>query len=122
VGLVDAGDHIISAYLGYSVFLPPVHYETYRRSLTQLSLSTMAALSTVQTQITRLTTPLHPIFPFPLIDLFGAMRLSSVVDWMASGAMDPPTAKPAKKARPSLLQELFGIMVIVFGGETFLCT
>jgi len=72
--------------------------------------------------------PIHPNFPFAPIDVFGAMRLSSVVNWMASGAFDPPvvieTNEKGKKAverrRPPLLRELLGLMIVVFGAETFL--
>jgi hypothetical protein len=78
-------------------------------------------LKALRTHAPRLTTPLHTLIPFPIIDVFGAMRLSSVVNWMATGAFDPPSANGVKKARASLLQELFGLMVVVFGGETFLC-
>ena len=79
--------------------------------------------SALQSYAFRLTSPVHPSFPFPLIDIFGAMRLSSVVNWMAGGALDPPSVNKGsgKRSRPSLLQELFALMVIVFGGETFLC-
>jgi hypothetical protein len=81
--------------------------------------------------------PIHPYFPFAPVDVFGAMRLSSVVDWMAGGAFDAPAAvvvangadeksgskrvkKVETRARASVLQECFGILVVVFGGETFL--
>lgn len=76
--------------------------------------------------------PVHKYLPFAALDLVGAMRLSSVVNWIASSASD---ASPAvengvisekgkkvkvKKERASLLQECLGILVVVFGGETFL--
>jgi hypothetical protein len=74
--------------------------------------------------------PIHPNFPFAPIDIFGAMRLSSVVNWMASGAFDPPAVvelnEKGKKVavkerkRPPLLRELMGLMIVVFGPETFL--
>jgi len=76
--------------------------------------------------------PIHPNFPFAPIDLFGAMRLSSVVNWMASGAFDPPATvevnEKGKKVasvikarkRPPLLRELMGLLIVVFGPETFL--
>jgi hypothetical protein len=83
--------------------------------------------------ISALLEPVHPNFPFAPIDIFGAMRLSSVVNWMASGAFDPPAAvvlneKTGKKvvsavrprARPPLLRELAGLLIVVFGPETFL--
>jgi hypothetical protein len=72
--------------------------------------------------------PIHPNFPFAPIDVFGAMRLSSVVNWMASGAFDPPVVievnekgkKATERRRPPLLRELLGLMIVVFGPETFL--
>lgn len=72
------------------------------------------------------TAPTHPLLPFGALDLFGAARLSMVINWIASGAFDPPAPvnekrKKGPKARASILQELFGLMVVVFGGETFLC-
>ncbi|OCF45818.1 hypothetical protein I317_00306 [Kwoniella heveanensis CBS 569] len=93
-----------------------------------------STLTNLNAQLRPIFTPIHPSFPFPLIDLFGAMRLSSVVEWMATGVFDPPTAatpskgkkggKVVKKERASVWQELVGLMVVVFGGETFLaaCT
>ena len=94
----------------------------------------MAALDTVGTLVTPLLQPVHPYFPIAALDLFGAMRLSSVVDWFARGVFDPPTPAPvangekvptaqpiSKRPRPSLLQEIVGILIIVFGPETFLC-
>lgn len=97
----------------------------------------MASLSQLSAYVPPLLTPMHPALPFPILDLFGAMRLSSVVNWFATGAFDAPPAKavengekgtPSKRVRApqrrraTLLQECFGILVIVFGGETFLCT
>lgn len=72
-----------------------------------------------------LLAPIHPNFPFAPIDVFGAMRLSSVVNWMASGAFDPPVGinekgTSAARKRPPLLRELLGLMIVVFGAETFL--
>lgn len=76
--------------------------------------------------------PIHPNFPFAPIDVFGAMRLSSVVNWMASGAFDPPAetlvnekgkkviSAVKERRRPPLLRELTGLMIVVFGPETFL--
>nr|XP_031860573.1 uncharacterized protein CI109_003904 [Kwoniella shandongensis]KAA5527645.1 hypothetical protein CI109_003904 [Kwoniella shandongensis] len=98
-----------------------------------------SALSTVNAYLPKVLTPIHPAFPYPIIDLFGAMRLSSVVDWMARGVFDSPLPPDTptkdksrkggklmikKKERASALQECIGILVVVFGGETFLalCT
>lgn len=90
-----------------------------------------------------LLSPIHPYLPFGPIDIIGAMRLSSVVDWMARGIFDPPpplaqeSSEAVKllekgdsrsalrllerrKERAGALQECFGILVVVFGGETFL--
>ncbi|ODO08691.1 hypothetical protein L198_00424 [Cryptococcus wingfieldii CBS 7118] len=92
-----------------------------------------ASIAVAHATLQPLLAPVHPLYcPFPLIDLYGAMRLSSVVNWIASGAFGPPASPPkgakgkrgkgqvAKRARPSALQEVAGIMVVVFGGETFL--
>ena len=79
-------------------------------------------LIVLRDSLSSLTTPLHPSFPFSLIDIFGAMRISSIVNWVATSALHPPSTKVGSKARPSLLQELFGLMVVILGGETFLCT
>ncbi|WVQ98124.1 hypothetical protein IAU59_005246 [Kwoniella sp. CBS 9459] len=93
-----------------------------------------STLSLLNSQLRPLFTPIHPAFPFPPIDLIGAMRLSSVVEWMATGVFDPPApttpvkgkkgGKGVNAARASIWQELLGLMVVVFGGETFLaaCT
>ncbi|WVF69730.1 hypothetical protein IAT40_004509 [Kwoniella sp. CBS 6097] len=93
-----------------------------------------STLTTLHTQLRPLFAPIHPAFPFPPIDLIGAMRLSSVVEWMATGVFDPPApstpskgkkgGNSTKKERASIWQELVGLMVVVFGGETFLaaCT
>ncbi|KAK8847466.1 hypothetical protein IAR55_005324 [Kwoniella newhampshirensis] len=96
-------------------------------------------LSAINACLPSILTPVHPAVPYPILDLFGAMRLSSVVDWMARGVFDEPSppATPSKekskkggktsvkkKERASALQECIGILVVVFGGETFLalCT
>ena len=81
----------------------------------------MSTWTGLKLHIPRVTQPLHAAFPFPLIDIFGAMRLSSVVNWIATGALDPPASKRVNQTRASLLQEMLGLMVVVFGGETFLC-
>ncbi|KIR68776.1 hypothetical protein I314_01201 [Cryptococcus bacillisporus CA1873] len=98
----------------------------------------VVSISSLQAALQPVLTPIHPRYlPFPLVDLYGAMRLSSVANWMATGAFDPPSpatnksgkgkkgkAMGAKKERATVLQEVFGILVVVFGGETFLalCT
>lgn len=94
------------------------------------------SISSLQAALQQVLTPIHlRYFPFPLLDLYGAMRLSSVVNWMASGVFDPPSpssnraekgkkdkALGVNKERATALQEVFGILVVVFGGETFLGT
>ncbi|WVR04686.1 hypothetical protein IAU60_001697 [Kwoniella sp. DSM 27419] len=91
----------------------------------------VTALTTMDTHLKPLFAPIHPAFPFGIIDLVGAMRLSSVIEWMATGVFDPPTpttpsgkgkkiAQAKRAPRASLLQELLGLLVVVFGGETFL--
>lgn len=79
-----------------------------------------------------LLSPIHPNFPFAPLDVVGAMRLSSVVNWVAGGASEPAVVvevnekgktvtRPVKpKARATLARELAGLMIIVFGPETFL--
>ena len=113
------------------------------------------SLSALHAYIPPLLTPVHDSFPFPLLDIFGAMRLSMFVNFIATGVFDPPPTQTAEssnvdgvidekangpsdgiagskkrrkatkgkshsKPRPGLLQELFGIAVVVFGPETFL--
>ncbi|RXK36296.1 hypothetical protein M231_06432 [Tremella mesenterica] len=93
----------------------------------------MSILNTLDSYVRSLAQPIHPYFPIAPLDIFGAMRLSSVVDWYARGVFDDhlndgektiQSSKRKQNSRASLLQELTGIMVIVFGGETFLglCT
>jgi hypothetical protein len=106
----------------------PSSLYTFLRSLA------MPGLSHIHTYLPHLLAPTHPYLPFGLIDLFGAARLSLIIDWIASGVFDPPApehevrSKTKKKkiatktrSRATLLQELFGLMVVLFGGETFLC-
>jgi len=59
-----------------------------------------------------------PRWPSPLgvLDLYGAHRLSVVVNWIATD-----NGKRSAKARASALQEVVGILIVLFGGETFLC-
>ncbi|WRT64696.1 uncharacterized protein IL334_001630 [Kwoniella shivajii] len=93
----------------------------------------MSSLAALHQGLLPILTPIHPSFPFAIIDLIGAMRLSSVINWIASGVFDPlPLTTPSKgrkkygatKERATLWQELVGLMIVVFGGETFLsmCT
>ncbi|WWC59550.1 uncharacterized protein I303_102106 [Kwoniella dejecticola CBS 10117] len=94
----------------------------------------MASLTALHNRLSPILSPAHPSFPFAPIDIIGAMRLSSVINWIATGAFDPPSTPSSKnkkgssvvtkKARASIWQELAGLMIVVFGGETFLsmCT
>lgn len=50
-----------------------------------------------------------------LLDYYGALRLSQIVIWSATGGFG---GKITEERR--LLQELFGLMVVVLGPETFL--
>lgn len=60
-----------------------------------------------------LLTPVHGLFcPIGVLDVYGAIRLSVAVNWIASDTKGKP--------RASALQELFGIMVVLYGGETFI--
>jgi hypothetical protein len=66
------------------------------------------------------TTLVHPtLLPFPILDVLGAMRLSMVVDQISRAAASTGPGG-AKRVRSTGLQEAFGILVVVFGGETFL--
>lgn len=79
-----------------------------------------------------LLTPIHPNFPFAPLDVIGAMRISSVVNWIAGGAFEPAvvvevnkkgktvTRAVKPKTRATLARELTGLMIVVFGPETFL--
>ncbi|WWC86819.1 uncharacterized protein L201_001698 [Kwoniella dendrophila CBS 6074] len=94
----------------------------------------MSSFNALHQTLQPLLQPAHPSFPFAPIDVIGAMRLSSVINWIATGVFDPqPTTTPGKtkkgkivvkKERATLWQELAGLMIVVFGGETFLamCT
>jgi hypothetical protein len=60
---------------------------------------------------------LAPRWPFlvGVLDLYSAHRLSVVVNWIA-------TENGQNRAkRATALQEIMGILVVLFGGETFLC-
>jgi hypothetical protein len=79
-----------------------------------------------------LLTPIHPNFPFAPLDVIGAMRLSSVVNWIAGGVFEPAVVVEVDKkgktvtravkprVRATLVRELTGLMIVVFGPETFL--
>ncbi|WVW78383.1 hypothetical protein I302_100337 [Kwoniella bestiolae CBS 10118] len=88
----------------------------------------MTSLNSLHDALSPLLSPVHPSFPFAPIDVVGAMRLSSVINWIATGVFDPQPVgkgkKGTKKDRASIWQELAGLMIVVFGGETFLamCT
>lgn len=92
-----------------------------------------AFIKPYSTYVTPYLAPIHPNFPFAPLDVIGAMRLSSVINWIASGVFDPPqttqinekggksvavAVKP--RTRATLLRELTGLMIIIFGPETFL--
>lgn len=71
------------------------------------------SIAPVYGHVPALLAPLHPYAPVGLLDVFGAARLSMGVNWVASDTKGKP--------RASFLQEALGILVVVFGGETFLC-
>jgi len=86
----------------------------------------LVSLAQLNGYLPRFLAPTHAWLPFGALDLLGAARLSMVINWIASGAFDPPPPanekrKKGPKPRASILQELFGLMVVLFGGETFLC-
>jgi len=101
----------------------------------------MDALTRLHAFVPALLAPTHAYLPFGLIDIYGAARLSLIINWIATGGFEPEEKVVAegkgvvvdekgreavvktkvKRNRGSLLQELFGLMVVVFGGETFLC-
>lgn len=70
------------------------------------------SIAPVYGHVPTLLAPLHPYAPVGLIDVFGAARLSMGVNWVASDTKGKP--------RASFLQEALGILIVVFGGETFL--
>ncbi|KAL7420040.1 hypothetical protein Q5752_005005 [Cryptotrichosporon argae] len=89
----------------------------------------MSVLARAHALLPPLLTPLHRALPFALLDLIGAARLSSVINWAATGVFDAPGTARARDSdgthrRATALQELVGLMLIVFGPETFLaaCT
>jgi hypothetical protein len=61
---------------------------------------------------------LAPRWPSPVgvLDVYSAHRLSVAVNWMAT-----ENGKRTDGRRASALQEVVGILVVLFGGETFLC-
>lgn len=76
-------------------------------------------------------TPLGHYLPWAPLDIYGAIRLSQIVYWVSKGAVgtesresDSTCSKSGNKAqvlhRPGVLQECFGILIVLFGGETFL--
>ncbi|GMK55945.1 hypothetical protein CspeluHIS016_0210010 [Cutaneotrichosporon spelunceum] len=74
------------------------------------------AIAPVYGYVPAFLAPLHPYAPVGALDIFGAARLSMGVNWVAADTNGRP--------RVTFLQEALGILVIVFGGETFLslCT
>lgn len=91
-------------------------------------------LASVHPYLTPLHTAIHPRIPFAPLDIYGAIRLSQVVEWVATGVLSPsaesdqPSAKSetkrvgkGKPQRAGVLQECMGLLVVLFGGETFLC-
>jgi hypothetical protein len=91
-------------------------------------------LASVHPYLTPLHTAIHPRIPFAPLDIYGAIRLSQVIEWIATGVLSPsddPNQPPAKsetkrvgKGKPQragVLQECMGLLVVLFGGETFLC-
>lgn len=97
----------------------------------------MTAIRTVLAAMTPhiqlLCYPVHSHFPFGVLDIFGAIRLSQIIDWIARGVFDAPTAMPSDGVdrnrqkhrtvpikRAAILQECLGLLLVLFGGETFL--
>ncbi|BEI92579.1 uncharacterized protein CcaverHIS019_0502070 [Cutaneotrichosporon cavernicola] len=74
------------------------------------------SIAPVYGNVPALLAPLHPYAPVGALDIFGAARLSMGINWVASDTKG--------RSRATFLQEALGMLVIVFGGETFLalCT
>lgn len=74
--------------------------------------ASVESLATLYDYVPVVCTPLNSWLPVGLIDLYGAIRLSMGVNWIASDTKGKP--------RSTILQEVIGILIVVFGGETFL--
>lgn len=75
-------------------------------------MSKAEALAPLFGYVPPLLAPVHWLCPVGILDIYSAHRLSVVVNWIASDTKG--------KARASALQEVVGILVVLFGGETFL--
>lgn len=83
---------------------------------TKSALARAESVASLYGYVPHLVTPMHTFCPVGPFDIFGAMRLSMGVNFMALGA-----AKDRGLKRSSLLQECLGIAVLLYGGETFVC-
>jgi hypothetical protein len=84
--------------------------------------STAILSAYTHSQLTLFTTHVHPTyFPIAWLDLLGAIRLSYFVDLIVREANGiKQGGESAKGRRPTFAQEAAGILMLIFGGETFL--
>lgn len=94
----------------------------------------VSGLEIAHSYITPLHTSVHDYIPFAPLDIYGAIRLSQIIYWASTGVLDPDMpvdvaantgkakrmAKIIRRSRPNALQECMGLMIVLFGGETFL--
>jgi hypothetical protein len=72
-------------------------------------------------QIGLFTTQVHPDwFPFAWLDVLGAIRLSYFIDQFVRQSNGIKAGDNGTSKRPTFLQEAFGLLMLIFGGETFL--
>jgi hypothetical protein len=90
-----------------------------------------SVLASVHRYIVPLHTSIHPYIPFTPLDIFGAIRLSQIISWISTGTLGNEPSSEATRpqtkgiktrplTQPGALQECLGILMVLFGGETFL--
>lgn len=114
---VHHSSHPLSAYFSLLslALIPPRPHYSFLTDMSRATRSFAAAaesMAPVYGHVPSLLAPMHPYAPVGVLDLFGAARLSMGVNWIASDTKGLP--------RASFLQEALGMLVVVFGGETFL--
>ncbi len=81
--------------------------------------SLISGVRGVQTAL--FTTPVYPVWlPFSWLDVLGALRLTYFIDLIARQANGIKAGEVGSQKRPTFVAEALGLMVILFGGETFL--
>ncbi len=72
-------------------------------------------------QLTLFDTHVHTTyFPIPWLDLLGALRLSYFVDLIVRDANGIKQGESGRGRRTTFAQEAVGILILIYGGETFL--